>query len=320
MSTLSIIERIPDEAAAYEYLENLRWNGEPVCPHCGSQERIYFLKPANGPRKTSTGADTARRLWKCGECRRKFSVLTGSVMHGTKIPVRTWILVIHEMASAKNGIASREIERRYNLTPKSAWFLLHRIREAMKDDGLTVFRGVVVADETYIGGSLKNKHRSQVKTFTSGRRGGPYDKTAVLSLVDSDTGQVRSRVLTRVDGSNLRKAIAEQVDMPNTVLHTDKLASYNVVARELEAHHAVDHQAGEYVRNGVSTNKCENFFSQLKRSVSGTHHHVSAEHLGRYLAEFDYRYSTRKMTDTERTHDLLNKVDGKRLTYRTVVA
>jgi transposase-like protein len=318
MSTLSIMERIPDEASAYEYLETLRWKGEPVCPHCGNRERIYFLNPANGPRKTSTGADTARRLWKCGECRRKFSVLTGSVMHGTKIPVRTWILVIHEMASAKNGIASREIERRYNLTPKSAWFLLHRIREAMKDDGLTVFRGVVVADETYIGGAYPNMHRSKVKARTE--TGAAYNKTPVLTLIDTESGQVRSRVLPRVTAATLRKAIAEQTDLPSTVLHTDRSASYIDVSREVAAHHAVDHKAGEYVRNGVSTNKCENFFGQLKRSISGTHHHVSREHLGRYLSEFDYRFSTRKMSDTERTRDLLSKVDGKRLTYRAVVA
>lgn len=319
MSTLSIMERIPDEAAAYAYLENLRWGGEPVCPHCGNRERCYFLTP-QAPRTTSTGAVTQRRLWKCGECRKKFSVLTGTVMHGSKIPVRTWILVIFEMASNKNGVASREIERRYNLTPKSAWFLLHRIREAMKDDGLTVFRGVVVADETYVGGSFKNKHKSQQREYSAGRAGGPYDKTPVLTLVDTATGQARSRVLPRVDGSNLRKAIAEQADLPNTTLHTDKGASYNVVARETAAHHAVDHMNGEYVRGTVSTNKCENFFSQLKRSIDGTHHRVSVEHLHRYLAEFDFRYTTREMSDTERTHDLLRKVDGKRLTYKAVVA
>lgn len=241
-------------------------------------------------------------------------------MHGTKIPVRTWFLVIFEMASNKNGIASREIERRYNLTPKSAWFLLHHIREAMKDDGLAVFSGVVVADETIIGGAFKNMHASKKRDYSSGRAGGPYDKTPVLTLVNTETGQARSRVMPRVDRANLRKAIAEQTDLPNTVLHTDKGASYNVVARETAAHHTVDHKDGEYVRGSVSTNKCENFFSQLKRSIDGTHHHVSAEHLGRYLAEFDYRYSTRKMTDTERTHDLFDDLGGKRLTYRAVVS
>lgn len=313
------MERIPDEESAYKHLESLRWDGSPVCPHCGNDERCYFLNPTNGPRRTSTGSATARRLWKCGACRRQFSVLTGTVMHGTKIPIRTWILVIFEMASNKNGIAAREIERRYNLTPKSAWFLLHRIREAMKDDGLTVFSGVVVADETFIGGAFKNKHKSQQREYSAGRAGGPYDKTPVLSLVDTGTGQVRSRVVPRVDGSNLRKAIAEQADLPNTILHTDKSASYRIVAREVAAHHAVDHKAGEYVRGSVSTNKCENFFSQLKRSIDGTHHRVSTEHLGRYLAEFDYRYSTRKMSDTDRTHDLVSNVGGKRLTYRAVV-
>src|SRR5260221_2958849 len=140
-SMLKIIERIPDEASAYEYLETLRWKGTPVCPHCGHDERCYFLNPTNGPRTTSTGATTARRLWKCASCRQKFSVLTGTVMHGSKIPVRTWMLVIFEMASNKNGIASREIERRYKLTPKSAWFLLHRIRETMRSAWISTMGG-----------------------------------------------------------------------------------------------------------------------------------------------------------------------------------
>lgn len=129
---LQIAERIPDEAAAYEYLEQLRWNGTPECPHCGNDDRCYFLTPANGKtRQTRTGAATQRRLWKCGACRKQFSVLTGTVMHGTKIPVRTWVFVLYEMCLSKNGVAAREIERKYWIAPRSAWFMTQRIREAM---------------------------------------------------------------------------------------------------------------------------------------------------------------------------------------------
>jgi hypothetical protein len=177
----------------------------------------------------------------------------------------------------------------------------------------------VVADETYFGGSLKNMHASKrlhVNEFS--RVGGPYDKTPVLSLIDADTGQVRSRVLPRVDGANLRKAIAEQVDLPNTVLYTDKGAAYGVIARELAAHHSVDHKAGEYVRGDVTTNQAEGFFSQLKRSIDGTHHRVSDEHLGRYLAEFDFRHTTRKVSDTHRMHSLMERTGGRRLTYKRI--
>lgn len=129
----SIAQRITTEAAAYELLERLRWNGKPVCPHCGSIGEHYFLEPRNGvSRTTNRGSQTQRRLWKCRGCRQQFSVLTGTIMHGSHIPVRTWVFVFYEMVANANGLAAREVERKYGLSPKSAWFLLHRIREAVK--------------------------------------------------------------------------------------------------------------------------------------------------------------------------------------------
>ncbi len=316
---LRIAERIPDEAAAYAYLEELRWNGSPVCPHCGNEDRCYFLNPANGKtRKTRSGRPTQRRLWKCGACRKQFSVLTDTVMHGTKIPVRTWVFVIFEMCSSKNGVSAREIERKYGIASRSAWFMTHRIREAMKDDGLSMFVGTVVADETFIGGKASNMHkrdRARKITGTGGK-----DKTAVLSLVNTGTGEVRSRVVADVTGPTLRKAIAEQVDVAGSVLHTDSASQYEGLGQEFIAHERVDHGAGEYVRGDVTTNHAEGYFSQLKRSIDGTHHRVSREHLGRYLAEFDYRYSTRKATDAERVDDLLSRVSGRRLSYSPLTA
>lgn len=314
-------DRLQTEADAYVLMEQMRWGDKPFCPHCHS-ERAHFLNPENEvSRKTRTGAASQRRVWFCGECRKQFSVLTGTVFHGTKISLRKWLFVIFEMCASKNGVAAREIERKYGVTNKTAWFMLHRIREAMKAGPLAdMMSGVVVADETFVGGSFKNKHKGARKDYTAGRTGGPYDKTPVLSLVNPATGEVRSQVLNRVDGSNLRKAIAEQVDLPNTTLHTDKGASYNVVAQEVAAHHTVDHKADEYVRyephGMVSTNHAEGYFSQLKRSIDGTHHHVSVEHLPRYLAEFDFRYSTRRMDDSARMARLMGQVAGRRLTYR----
>jgi transposase-like protein len=309
---LRLAQRIPDEGAAYAYLEELRWHGSPVCPHCGNEDRCYFLTPANGKsRATRTGTQTERRLWKCGTCRKQFSVLTDTVMHGTKIPVRTWVFVIFEMCASKNGVSAREIERKYGLTPRSAWFMTHRIREAMKDNGLGVFVGTVVADETWIGGKPANRHGH--------RRGiggqGVTDKAPVLSLVNKSTGQVRSKVVPDVTGATLRKAIAERVDMAASVLHTDSGSQYNATGTEFAAHERVDHSAGEYVRGDVTTNHAEGYFSQLKRSLDGTHHRISREHLDRYLAEFDYRYSTREVSDAERVDDLLSRVSGRRLAY-----
>jgi transposase-like protein len=319
LNVLNIMDRVGTEADAYELLEELRWGDDPLCAHCGASGP-YYIRPMNGEsRRTRTGSMSERRVWKCRECRKQFSVLTGTIFHGSKIPVRTWLLVIHEMCSSKNGVAAREIERKYNLTPKSAWFLCHRIREAMKREPLVgLLRGTVIADETYIGGAAKNRHHQGKKHpgKHAGRDHTMHDKAAVLSLVDKATGEVRSQLMERVDGANLRKAIAEQVDMGQTTLHTDKGASYNIMEAELVAHETVDHGAWEYVRGDVTTNHVEGYFSQLKRSLDGTHHHVTVKHLPRYLAEFDFRYSTRKASDSTRTQTLISRVGDRRLSYK----
>jgi transposase-like protein len=160
LSILTLSEKLRTEADAYKFLEELRWGDKPLCPHCGSVERMYFLKPANGStRATRTGTASERRVWKCAACRKQFSVLTGTVLHGSKIAVRTWIFVIFEMCSSKNGVAAREIERKYGLTPKSAWHMLHRIRFAMERDPLAgLLSGRVVVDETWFGGKPSNRH------------------------------------------------------------------------------------------------------------------------------------------------------------------
>lgn len=322
-------KRVTDEHDAYLLLEQLRWGKDAerlTCPHCGN-EKAYFLNPKGGARGTGKPkadgkrTQSVRRVWKCAKCRKQFSVLTNTIFHGTKVSLADWLTVMVLMCSAKNGISAREVERLIGVTPETAWFMLHRLREAMKREPVVgMLSGVIVADETFMGGSFKNKPKGSRKNYTAGRAGGPYDKTPVLSLIDTATGEVRSQVLARVDGANLRKAIAEQVDLPNTTLHTDKLAGYNVVARETAAHHTVDHKADEYVRyephGMVSTNHAEGYFSRLKRSIDGTHHHVTTAHLPRYLAEFDFKYSTRKLSDTARLQQMVDNAEGRRLSYR----
>jgi transposase-like protein len=320
LSILQLAEEVRTEADAYAFLERLRWaDGVVICPHCQG-ERAYFLTPKDDAgRKTRTGATTARRVWKCAACRKQFSVLTGTVMHGTKIPVRSWIFVIFEMCYAKNGVSAREIERKYGIAPRSAWFMTQRIREAMKrDDLVSKMTGTIVADETFVGGKPKNMNRTKRAEIAQRRRAGENvdNKTAVLSLISKETGEVRSRVIPNVTGDTLRSAIREQVEMSATVLHTDSWQGYRQVGAELAGHHYVNHMLGEYVRGDVSTNPAEGYFSQFKRSLDGTHHHVSKEHLHRYLAEFDFRFSTRGMNDTERMGRLLGQVDGRRLTYK----
>jgi transposase-like protein len=314
LNVLDLADRLRTEADAYEFLEELRWGDRPVCPHCGSIRKPYFLKPKDGSsRKTRTGSASQRRVWKCADCRKQFSVLTGTIFHGTKIPVRTWVFIVFDMASSKNGVSAREIERKYNLTAKTAWFALHRIREAMKREPLAgLLSGRVVADETWYGGKPSNRHGHDPKKSIQGR----HDKTAIMSLVSRETGEVRSRVMPNVKPASLRAVLHEHVDPAATHLHTDGARNYRLIGHEFASHEAVNHDAREWVRGDVTTNQAEAYFSQLKRSLDGTHHHVSREHLPRYLAEFDFRYTTRRDSDTERMECIIRRVAGRRLTYR----
>lgn len=317
LSLLSLADRLRTEADAYEVLEQMRWGDQPVCPHCGSVRKHYFLTPANGrSRKTRTGAPTERRVWKCADCRKQFTATTGTIFHATKVPLRIWLLVIYDACTAKNGISAREVERKYGLTAKTAWFLMHRLREAMKREPMAgLLSGRIVADETWYGGKPSNRHGHDPRQNVQ-RTG--EDKITILSLVSRETGEVRSRVVPNVRRDTLREAISEHVDLPNTHLHTDALRSYQLLAREsdLGEHSYVSHDDREYVRGDVTTNHAEAFFSQLKRSLDGTFHHVSREHLDRYLAEFDFRFSTRKLTDVERIDLLVSQTGGRRLMYR----
>lgn len=316
-TVMSLAKTIKTEADAYRYLEGLRWPDGPVCFHCGNTGKHYFLKPRaeSGKRTTRTGAETERRVWKCAKCRRQFSVITGTVFHGTKVPLHTWLMVVFEMCANKNGIAAREIERKYGVAPKTAWFMTHRLREAMKNRAPErLISGVVVSDETFIGPTPRFQHG--YKKVKGGQGQMSPDKVTVMSLVEVESGEVRSRVIPNVTGENLRAVLQENVAMPHTTLHTDIEKSYRAVSHKFAEHHTVNHSIAEYVRDGVTTNQAENYFSQLKRSLDGTHHHVSRKHLPAYLAEFDFRHSTRELSDTDRMTKLVRRASGRRLSYK----
>lgn len=307
-----------EEEAAYELIEKLRWPEGPICPHCKSVNRSYFLTPMNGYRTTSTGRVTYRRVWKCADCREQFSALVGTIFEDSKIPLSKWLIAIHMLCQGKNGVSAHELHRTLNITYKSAWFLAHRIRYAMarpplvdqlaaveetEDNDEGKLQGIVEADETYVGGRARGK-----------RGRGAAKKTPVVTLVERN-GEARSQVMEHVTGANMKEALTKEVSKKARVM-TDELNVYTEPGKDFVSHETVAHGQGEYVRGDVHINTAEGYFSQLKRSIDGTHHHVSAFHLHRYLGEFDYRYNTRKIDDSTRTKKAIQMTTGKRLMYQ----
>jgi transposase-like protein len=320
-----LAKQLPDEESAYKHLEKMRWNGKPVCPHCGSENEHYFLTPQGDGRKTRTGTISTRRVWKCRDCRKQFSVTSGTIFHGTRVPLQIWIFVLFEMTANKNGIAAREIERKYGVAPKTAWLMTQKIRAAMSNRAPHMMAGTIVADEAWIGGDPINDHHwkpeEDPEQVTPGGGGRPNQKTAktpILCLINKETGEARTAVVTDVTGKTLRKHIAEHVDMDSSVLMTDEAKAYKTFSHEFQAHETVNHSEHEYVRGLITSNQAENYFSQLKRSIDGTHHSISKEHLNRYLGEFDFRYSTCKMDDTERMGMLIDQTAGLRVSYKRI--
>lgn len=305
----------PDKAR--EHLEAQRWPNGPICPHCGNcdPERIKALK----------GKAHRPGLYQCAECREQFTVTVGSVFERSKIPLNKWLFAVHMMTASKKGCSAHQLHRMLGVTYKTAWFMAHRIREAMVDDvGSTGPLGgegkVVEADETYIG-----KKAEQPTATTSGRpfikrRGaGPAGKRAVVSLVERG-GNVRSFHVDRATIEDVRHLVVTNVSRQST-LYTDESRLYTSMGKEFATHDTVRHSAGEYARGSVHTNTIEGFFSIFKRGMKGVYQHCAEKHLHRYLAEFDFRYNHRvalKFNDIERRDVALSKIGGKRLTYRRV--
>ena len=313
----SLSKYLSDEESAYKKLESIRWKNGITCPHCGSVDQSKFMATRNDTeRKTRTGKVTYRRVWQCDVCHKQFSVLVGTIFEDSRIPVSKWLIAFYEISADKNGISSHELARKLDITQKSAWFMADRIRRAIARPPLSnKLQGTVEADETYIGGKAKNMHKSKREKVIDGH--GAVGKTPVFSIVKRG-GEVRSQVLDNVNSQTVKEPLIENVEKQST-LNTDTSPIYNEVGCEFSQHETVDHSSDEYVRGLAYTNTVEGYFSQLKRSINGTHHHVSNKHLERYLAEFDYRYSTRKQDDGLRTEDAIRRSSGKRLTYNTLI-
>ena len=298
--------RFTDAAVAAEYLESIRWPDGPVCPHCGESERKAYKLNVKG---------TKRRLWKCAACRKQFTVMVGTIFEDSHIPLNKWLLAFYLLCSSKKGMSAHQLHRMLGVSYKSAWFMAHRIREAMKEEPFQRrLSGIVEADETYIGGKARNKKkRWQHGPHNLGRGKG---KVPVMVLVERG-GHARSFRMANVTGSSLKGAIRRHVDREARMV-TDAYPSYRGLDQEFAVHDIINHQLEEYVRGDVHTNSAENYFSILKRGMNGVYHHVSEAHLPRYLAEFDFRYNNRianGVDDGERTRRALEGIEGKRLQY-----
>ena len=290
--------RFTCETAAREHLESLNWPDGPFCPHCGSLNATRLQ-----------GGHHRAGLIQCNDCRQQYTVTVGTVFERSKVPLNKWLLANHLLCASKKGISGHQVARMLGVTYKTAWFMMHRIREAMKPSNPeplgTGPDAVVEADETYVGGKAKNRAYRQ-----------PAPKKAVVALVERD-GAVRSFHVANVNAKTLRPLLYTNVSR-GAHLMTDESPVYTGLGREYNGHSVVNHSAKQFVTAGVfkHSNTAENFFSIFKRGVIGTYHHLSEAHLGRYTAEFDFRYNTRKLNDTERADIALKGITGKRLTYR----
>jgi Transposase and inactivated derivatives len=294
-----------DDNKAREYLEAIRWPNGPVCPHCGVVGDHYQLQ----------GKAHRPGLWKCKDCRQQFSVTVGTVFERSKIPLSKWLQAVYLMVSSKKGISSHQLHRMLGVTYKSAWFMSHRIREAMRDGDLSPFGsggGAVEVDETFIGNdrTIKPKHSKKGRGY--------HHKHKVLALVDRTTGKARSMVVDDLKATTLAPIVRENL-AKEARLMTDEAAYYTIVGREFAEHGVVHHGNDEYVRGDIHTNTIEGYFSIFKRGMKGVYQHCGKHHLHRYLAEFDFRYNNRvalKIDDQQRAINALKRIEGKRLTYR----
>lgn len=300
MASVLSAKHYHDEDEAFAYVEAHLWPNGPVCPHCGETVRVGRMG----------GKATRKGLHKCYKCRKQFTVRQGTIFESSHVPLHVWLQAIYLISGSKKGISSHQLARTLGLTVKSAWFLSHRIREAMREGGLAPFGadgGAVEVDETYIG----RKKGMPI-------RGAYHHKMAVLGLVDRDSGRCRLFHVDKASGSNIQPIVLENLSREARLM-TDEATMYRRIGREFAEHGAVHHYNKEYVRGDITTNSVEGAFSIFKRGMRGVYQHCAEKHLHRYLAEFEFRYSHREATgvdDVARADKMLKGVVGKRLTYQ----
>ena len=310
MSVLSA-KYMHDEAAAFEHVEAMLWQAGQVCPHCGVVDDVVKLTGIRTKASKKHPEGTVRHgLWRCRACRGQFTVRKGTIFEESHIPLHKWLQAIHLMVSSKKGVSSHQLHRVLDITYKSAWFMSHRIREAMRNDNTVDFGsggGVVEVDETFIG----HKHKK-----AEGARGYAH-KNAMLTLVDRNSGKSKSFVVDNVKASTLLPILRENV-AKEAIVYTDEAKQYGKLGSEFADHDFRTHSKGQYVRGDVHTNTIEGYFSIFKRGMKGVYQHCGKQHLHRYAAEFEFRYNNRianGANDNTRAALALFGAAGKRLMY-----
>jgi transposase-like protein len=298
---LSTLSKLTEDQAR-EKLEAIRWANGVVCPHCGRVDGHTKLQ----------GKKHRPGVWKCNNgCAKQFTVTVGTVMEGSHLPIRTWLMAFSILCSSKKGVSALQLQRQLGLgSYRSAWHLCHRIRFAMSRNPLKgLLDGIVMVDETFVGGKPRHEKGVPRKKGPSGK------KVAVVALVERG-GRVRSWPIADVTAETLKGAIHDNVAR-SAAIQTDQMMSYRGIGKFFDGgHETVNHHKFEYVRGDVSTNEAESFFALLKRGITGSFHSVSKQHLHRYCSEFSYRWNERKTTDAARTEKALALIEGKRLMYK----
>jgi transposase-like protein len=303
---LTDVSKLTEEEAR-DTFERIRWPNGPVCPHCGSVDTVKLQ-----------GQSTRPGLYKCHGCKEQFTATINTILEDSHLPIRTWLMAFALLCSAKKGVSALQLQRQLDIgSYRSAWHMAHRIRHAMSKEPLAGLLGrnggIVEVDETYVGG----KHRRL--PGEKPRFGRSTKKTPVVALVERG-GRVRARTMVKPDKASLHAAIRETVD-PSAAIHTDQWSAYaKIGAHFAGGHYTVNHAAGEYARDGVHVNSAEGFFALFKRGIMGSFHHISLQHMPKYLNEFSFRWDNRKVSDGERTVEAIRGAEGKRLMYKQPIS
>lgn len=301
ISTFQLFAMFPDQETARTYLESRLWPKGPRCPVCGVGDRI-----------------TARKggYYRCNQCKEDFTVRTGTIFERSHVPLHKWLYAMYLLVTARKGISSLQLSKEIGITQKSAWFVLHRLREACGDE-LPKLQGIVEIDETYVGGIEANKHER--KKLKAGR--GTVGKTPVLGMRERGKGgKTLAMPLDGTDAQTIQDAIVQRVEV-GAMLHTDEAAAYADMGGLFFDHDTINHSAGEYSRDGVHTNSIESVFAVLKRGLIGVYHHASKKHIARYVDEFAFRLNQGNVErhTLERLESFIGGTAGKRLTYKALI-